>query len=192
MAGYNGKACEDFISRRRRSAGLHASANSANGFLVAIRKRATTAASWKQKAAQVRQPTAIHMPIRQRHTNPTDHQYPRANRRPHETGSCDKNATTLRDALRTNRGSDGWKIKGIAGCIPRFRTAIENCGVSAIPIDEINGTIGLPGKCEIADDRAGRKLTQRMRPETISFWLRVKKLANTCFGLDLIGRNPRF
>jgi hypothetical protein len=31
-----------------------------------------------------------------------------------------------------------------------------------------------------------------MRLEAIGFWLGVKKFANTCFGLDLIGRNPRF
>ena len=33
---------------------------------------------------------------------------------------------------------------------------------------------------------------QRMGLDAIALWLRVQKLANTYFGLDLIGRNPRF
>jgi hypothetical protein len=75
---------------------------------------------------------------------------------------------------------------------PLFRAAIENCGVGAIPIDEINGAVDLSSKCEIPDQRSVRKLTQRMGLDAIALWLRVQKLANTYFGLDLIGRNPRF
>ena len=62
---------------------------------------------------------------------------------------------------------------------PLFRAAIENCGIGAIPIDEINGAVGLPSKCEIPDERSVRKLTQGMRLEAIALWLRVQKLANT-------------
>ena len=62
-----------------------------------------------------------------------------------------------------------------------FRTAIENCGVSKIPIDEINCAIGLASKCEIPDERSIRKLTQRMGLEAITLWLGVQKLANTYF-----------
>ena len=72
------------------------------------------------------------------------------------------------------------------------RTAIENCGVSTIPIDEINRAIGLASKCEIPDERSIRKLTQRMGLEAITLWLRVQKLANTYFRFKSIGRNPRF
>ena len=75
---------------------------------------------------------------------------------------------------------------------PLIRTAIENCGVGAIAIDEINGAVGLPSKCEIPGERSVGKLTQRVGFEAITLWLRVQKLADTCFGLDLIGRNPRF
>jgi hypothetical protein len=80
----------------------------------------------------------------------------------------------------------------MAAGILLFRTAIENCGVGAIPIDEINGAVGLPSKREIPDEWSVRKLTQCMRLEAIALWLRVQKLANTCFGIDMIGRNPRF
>jgi hypothetical protein len=58
-----------------------------------------------------------------------------------------------------------------------FRTAIENCGVGAIPIDKINGAVDLSSKCEIADERSSRKLTQRMGLEAITLSLRVQKLA---------------
>jgi hypothetical protein len=61
------------------------------------------------------------------------------------------------------------------------RTAIENCGIGAIPIDEINGAVGLPSKCEIPDERSVRKLTQRMGLEAITLWLRVQKLAKPAF-----------
>ena len=120
MAGYNGKACEDFISRRRRSAGLHASANSANGFLVAIRKRATTAASWKQKAA------------RSSATDRDPYADPAAPYKPNRSSISPGKPPSSRDRflrqechdpqgrLAHNRGSDGWKIKGIAGCILYF------------------------------------------------------------------------
>ena len=50
-----------------------------------------------------------------------------------------------------------------------FRTAIENCGVGAIPIDKINGAVGLLSKCEIAHERSSRKLTQRMCLKAIRF-----------------------
>ena len=72
------------------------------------------------------------------------------------------------------------------------RTAIENCGVSTIPIDEINRAIGLASKCEIPDERSIRKLTHRMGLEAITLWLRIEKFANTYFRFKLIGRNPRF
>jgi hypothetical protein len=55
---------------------------------------------------------------------------------------------------------------------PLFRAAIENCGVGAIPIDEINGAVDLSSKCEIPDQRSVRKLTQRMGLDAIALWLR--------------------
>ena len=53
------------------------------------------------------------------------------------------------------------------------RTAIENCGVSTVSIDEINRAVGLASKCEISDERSIRKLTQRVGLEAITLWLRV-------------------
>jgi len=56
---------------------------------------------------------------------------------------------------------------------PLFQTTIENCSVGAVPIDEINGPVVLPSKCEIPHQRSGRKLAQRMHFQAISLWLRV-------------------
>jgi hypothetical protein len=95
----------------------------------------------------------------------------------------------MRQASKRIPDSAEKTVRDIRPAHTSFRTAIENCGVGAIPIDEINGAIGLSSKCEIPDERSVGKLTQGMGLEAITLWVRVQKLANTNFGLDLIGRN---
>ena len=74
----------------------------------------------------------------------------------------------MRQASKRIPDSAEKTVRDIRPAHTSFRTAIENCGVGAIPIDEINGAIGLSSKCEIPDERSVGKLTQGMGLEAIS------------------------
>ena len=69
---------------------------------------------------------------------------------------------------------------------------MKNCGVVAVAIDEIDGAVYLLSERDIADERSGREMTLHMGFEAITVRSGVEKLANSGFGFDLVGRNPRF